>query len=170
MRMRSEFLFSKKEFQKIHFNYTNGTKVSFEDWRNGKQPEVKGNRVEFIEGHEKDDSYLNFKKYLIQIFTYAGTASLETEMKTISMKELNIGDVFIQGGFPGHAVLVVDMAEREGEKIYLIAQSYMPAQEFHILKNPNNEDLSPWYQLVESEPIYTPEWEFSPTDLRRFIE
>ncbi len=38
-------------------------------------------------------------------------------------------DVFIRGGFPGHAVIVVDMARIEisGEMVFLLAQSYMPA-------------------------------------------
>ena len=171
MRMRSEFFYSKNEFDKIHFNYTNGTNVSFEDWRNGRRPIVKGNKVTFSEGNKKDDSYPNFKKYLIQIFNYAGTASLEKEMKSIALTEMKIGDVFIQGGHPGHAVLVVDMAENpQGEKIYLLAQSYMPAQEFHILKNIDYPDISPWYTLDTSTDIPTPEWNFSSNDLRRFVD
>ena len=171
MRMRSEFFYSKKEFEKIHFNFTNGTKVSFEDWRNGRRPKVSGNKVEFTEGNKKDDSYPNFKKYLIQIFNYAGTASLEKEMKSISLNEMKIGDVLIQGGHPGHAVLVVDMAENNrGEKMYLLAQSYMPAQEFHILKNLYHHEISPWYQLDGSREIQTPEWKFSANDLRRFVD
>jgi hypothetical protein len=40
-----------------------------------------------------------------------------------------VGDVFIRGGSPGHAMLVVDMGEdAAGRKIYLVAQSYMPSQ------------------------------------------
>lgn len=171
MRLRSEYLFGKKDFKKIHFNYTNGTRVSYDDWRNGKQPKVNGNKVTFTNSGKKDNSYRNFKKYLIQIFSYAGTASLEKEMKSISIKDMKIGDVFIQGGHPGHAVLVVDMAENEqGEKLYLLAQSYMPAQNIHILKNPMNRNLSPWYELNASKEIDTPEWDFQSDDLKRFLD
>ena len=171
MRMRSEFLFSKKDFEKIHFNYSNGTKVSFQDWKNGKKPIVNGNSVTFREDGKKDGSYASFKKYLIQIFAYAGTASLEKEMKSIPLSDMRIGDVLIQGGHPGHAVLVVDMAvNEEGKKMYLLAQSYMPAQNFHILKNPMNSELSPWYELTPNKRITTPEWKFSPQDLKRFVE
>ena len=48
---------------------------------------------------------------------------------------IEIGDIFIRGGFPGHAVLVVDMAIHpvSGQKAVLLAQSYMPAQDIHIL-------------------------------------
>jgi len=50
-----------------------------------------------------------------------------------------------------------------------LAQSYMPAQEMHILKNPNDEGLSPWYNLSEiSEDINTPEWVFDRAELMRW--
>lgn len=171
MRLRAEYFFGKKEYQKIHFKYTNGTNVTFENWRKGKRPVVHGNRVTFSSSGQNDSSYSSFKKYLIQIFSYAGTASLEKEMQSIQLADMQIGDVFIQGGHPGHAVIIVDMAEHSsGEKVYLLAQSYMPAQNIHILKNPMNADFSPWYQLIPNQPIQTPEWNFTPNDLKRFVE
>jgi len=36
------------------------------------------------------------------------------------------------------------------------------------LKNPVNKDLSPWYYLEDSDKLYTPEWTFEKTDLKRF--
>ncbi len=79
------------------------------------------------------------------------------------------GDVFIRGGSPGHAVIVMDMAmNRNGEKIYLLAQSYMPAQDIHVLRNPMEPDWSPWYKTVENQAITTPEWIFYPNQLRRW--
>ena len=150
----------------------NGTKVSFDDWRKGRKPQVKGNKVTFSNTGNKDNSYANFKKYLIQIFSYAGTASLEKEMKTIPLiKDMQIGDVLIQGGHPGHAIIIVDMAKNtNGKKLYLLAQSYMPAQNIHILKNPTNKKLSPWYELIPNQSIHTPEWDFSMEDLKRFVD
>jgi hypothetical protein len=46
----------------------------------------------------------------------------------------------------------------------------MPAQEIQLLKNPNNEGLSPWYSLSFSGDLYTPEWTFSQDELKRFID
>ncbi len=90
----------------------------------------------------------------------------------ININKISIGDVFIQGGFPGHAVLVMDVAEnKEGEKCILLAQSYMPAQSIHIVKNLNDPELSPWYtvkSLIEIQKLYTPEWTFSLNSLMRF--
>ena len=85
----------------------------------------------------------------------------------IQMKDIAAGDVFIHGGFPGHAVLVLDVVENEtGEKKFLLGQSYMPAQDFHVLKNPNSQN--PWYSNQMEGPLETPEWTFELDDLKRF--
>lgn len=96
---------------------------------------------------------------------------LKKELKKRSLVKMEIGDVFIQGGFPGHAVTVVDMAEnpKTGEKLFLLSQSYMPAQDMHILKNPGEPSLNPWYSLNFGEELATPEWTFAPGDLYRFL-
>jgi hypothetical protein len=76
--------------------------------------------------------------------------------------------VFIQGGFPGHAVLVADVAEdARGRRAFLLVQSYMPAQEVHVLRNPA-APASPWYTARSSGVLETPEWVFRFADLRRF--
>lgn len=171
MRLKAEYHYSRKEYSKIHFNYTSGTRVSFDDWSKGKKPIVSGKTVSFSAATGKEDrSYPNFKKYLQNIYTFAGTASLEKELqKVASLKDIQIGDVFIKGGFPGHAVIVIDVAENtKGEKIFLLAQSYMPAQSIHILKNPNQPNLSPWYSLADGEELRTPEWTFGAKTLHRF--
>ena len=76
-------------------------------------------------------------------------------------------DVFVQGGSPGHAVIVVDVVlnVNNGKKRFLLAQSYMPAQEQHVLLNQETGDV--WYDLNEDD-IITPEWSFVSTDLKRF--
>ena len=77
------------------------------------------------------------------------------------------GDVFLRGGFPGHAVIVLDVAADEtGARAFLLGQSFMPAQQIHVLKNPAGASI--WYEARASGPLVTPEWKFNYTDLRRF--
>ena len=104
------------------------------------------------------------------IFIYAGTLSLSKELINVSQDDLQIGDVFIQGGSPGHAVIVVDVAENKfnREKIFMLAQSYMPAQEIQILQNPLTSESNPWFSLKPNQSLITPEWTFESTDLKRF--
>ncbi|TMM56355.1 hypothetical protein FEE95_16495 [Maribacter algarum] len=171
MRLRAEYLFQNKKFDSIHFNFTNGFKADYANWRMGKRIIVKGNQVDWKRTSHHSDSPKDFWKYLEMVFSYAGTASLEKEMKPVSIEEMQIGDVFIQGGFPGHAVIIVDIAinQTTNEKVFLLAQSYMPAQEIQVLKNPNNIDLSPWYGVSEIlKELRTPEWTFKKSALRRF--
>ena len=105
------------------------------------------------------------------VFAYASTLSLEKEITPLSkISEIQAGDVFIKGGAPGHAITVMDVAKNKttGKKIFLLSQSYMPAQDIHILKNPNNSDLSPWYSEDFGDVLQTPEWDFARKALRRF--
>jgi len=78
--------------------------------------------------------------------------------------------VIIKGGFPGHAVLVADVAEHPGtgERRFLLVQSFMPAQDMHVLKGVDTPDGGPWYRLVPERPFVTPEWVFPPGSLRRW--
>ncbi len=48
------------------------------------------------------------------VFAYAGTYSLERELITADVDDIRTGDVFIKGGFPGHAVLVTDVVVNPG--------------------------------------------------------
>jgi hypothetical protein len=65
------------------------------------------------------------------------------------------------------------MAEHSssGDKLFMLAQSYMPAQEIHVLKNPGEQALSPWYRLGGlDEEVRTPAWTFERDELKRFPE
>jgi hypothetical protein len=55
-----------------------------------------------------------------------------------------------------------------GKRIFMLAQSYMPAQNMHVLINEQNIQISPWYQLNEREKLYTPEWIFDYNNLKCF--
>lgn len=153
MRLKAEYLFEQKRFSEIHFNFVeDGKPRYFKDYSKGDYSEKK------------------FRSYLNWVFAFANSASLHDEMKKVNdIKDIKPGDVLIQKKNPyGHAVIIVDMAVNEnGEKIVLLAQSYMPAQEIQILINPNDAELSPWYHLQEGD-IHTPEWEFVSGHLKRF--
>jgi transposase-like protein len=66
-----------------------------------------------------------------------------------------------------HYLRGMDVAEdKKGEKIFMLAQSYMPAQDIHIVKNLHNPELSPWFELSSGEDIITPERKFTIKQLR----
>jgi hypothetical protein len=172
MRLRAEYLYKTGAYDKIHFNFTNGMRVDFRKWAEGNRLRITGNTTTWHKAAAPSSDYTAFRAYLTKIFQYAGTASLSKEMAPVAVEEVRAGDVFIKGGFPGHAVIVMSVAthQQTGNKLCLLAQSYMPAQEIHVLKNTNQPDLSPWYDLSQMAACYTPEWTFSKSDLKRFRE
>lgn len=148
MRLRAEFFYRRGLYSRICFSDNNGKK--------------------YICPAGADQN--GFEKYLEQVYAWCGTLSLEKQLKRVpSFGDMQPGDVLIKGGSPGHAVMVMDVAvNKAGEKIYLLAQSYMPAQSIHILKNPIDEALSPWYKAGNEPVIETPEWTFNQQQLRRW--
>ena len=171
MRLRAEYLYGQSKYDDVHFNFTSGDSASFRSWIDGFRPVVQGNDVSWRKAAEPDSLYKCFRRYLDIIFTYCGSYSLSRELRPVETPEhVQIGDIFIQGGFPGHAVIVVDVAvdSANGRRAMMLAQSYMPAQEIHILKNLRNPDLSPWFEINADDRLYTPEWTFNWDDLRRF--
>lgn len=168
MRFRGEYLWRTGKLEQIHFNFTNGFNVAYSEWLKGKRMNVSGNKTYWTNGSARSNTYDTFWAYMELIFNYAGTLSLSRELEARSIENIQIGDVFIQGGSPGHAVIVVDMAVNpiSDEKVFLLAQSYMPAQETQVLINPSSKNSS-WYSLKKGV-LRTPEWTFESSDLKHF--
>jgi hypothetical protein len=149
MRLRAQYVYSQRRYSEISFSDNNGKNYTCPG---------------------PLDS-LHFERYLEKVYSYCGTLSLEKQLKKVpGMTNVQPGDVLIKGGSPGHAVMVMDVAvNSSGNKVYLLAQSYMPAQDMHLLKNPMNGSLSPWYEVTtDGASISTPEWLFYPQQLRRW--
>lgn len=169
MLLRGEYLYSIGVYDEINFNFVSGFKAEYKKWMEGYRIKVEGNNVSYYKATEPSNTYEDFRKFMDIVFAYSGTLSLEKELQSVDAKDMEIGDVFIIGGSPGHAVIVVDMAvNNNNEKIFMLGQSYMPAQQTQILINPSDEDISPWYSLKDSEKLITPEWVFELNQLRRF--
>ena len=170
IRLRAEFLYAPAKYGEIHFNFTSGDRADFSRWLAGFTPTVRGSKVAWTPGRPRPDTRAAFRAYLDVVFTYAGTASLAKELKPVpDVRQMRARDVFIQGGSPGHVVIVVDMAAdpATGRRAFLLAQGYMPAQDMHILRNPASSS-GPWYDLDFGQTLRTPEWTFAAGDLRRF--
>ena len=170
MRLRAEYLWHSKQYDKIHFNFTNGMRVDYIKWAQGYRIRVNGNNTAWYKATAEDYGYQTFRKYMNQIFMYAGTASLSQELVPVRADDLQIGDIFIVGGHPGHAMVIVDMAEDKlGNKAIMVAQSYMPAQDIHIVTNLNDKRISPWYIInKDTKAVSFPEYYFKINQIGRF--
>lgn len=148
MRLRGEYLFAQKRFNEIVFT----------DNENG--------IYKFSHPYSKE----NFAKFMQKVFGMCGSASLSKQLNRVdNFTDVQPGDVIIRGGFPGHAVIVLDVAiNKSGEKIFLLAQSFMPAQDIHVLVNPTEGYDDPWFTTKAINFIITPEYTFTTNELKRW--
>ena len=167
MRLRSEYLYLQKQFALISFKTFGGVAMTYDKYKNGYRMTNQG----FIKVKSPDNSKEGFRKYQDMVFMYANSYTLEKEMKAVkNLQDLQVGDVFIVSNPKsyGHAMIVMDVAEspQTKDKIFLLAQSYMPAQDIHIVKNPKG---GVWYSLKDLNiELFTPEWTFPLNALHRF--
>ena len=111
MRLRAEYLWAAQRSDGICFRFTSGDSAWWSRWREGERPRVNGSKVQWKKTAAAADSYREFRRYLTSVFTYAGSYSLQRELEVVTdPARIEAGDVFIQGGFPGHAIVVVDVA------------------------------------------------------------
>lgn len=170
MRLRAEYLFDKGAKSRIGFTLTNGFRMGFKEWMEGNRLSVKGNKTGWVQAGTPAADHAALRSYLDIVYTYAGTLSLSKELLPVPYPDMKIGDVLIVGGSPGHAVTVMDMAvDKAGKKVFMLSQSYMPAQDIQVLENPLNSSISPWYELDPANTlVITPEWKFTTSQLKRF--
>lgn len=171
IKLRADFLFKQKRFSEIKFTVTSGDELSFEQWTKGRRWKVqRGKLVSFTTTTTYSDIRSDYASFMEMVYSYCGTFSLSKQLKEVrEIEAIQPGDLFIQGGFPGHTVTVIAVAENNaGEKIFLLSQGYMPAQDIHVLKNNGNTELSPWYDITEMYPLHTPQWQFESGSLKRW--
>jgi hypothetical protein len=132
MRLRGEYLYQAKRYKEISFNFVSGFKCDYIHYANG----YRYSNNNWVLKAKKNYGYSTFMRYMELVFAYAGTPSLEKELHPVTNpNELKAGDVFIHGGSPGHCFIVMDVVENnQHKKQFLLAQSFMPAQNLQILQ------------------------------------
>jgi hypothetical protein len=154
MNLWANYLYNNNRYADIQFKFLNdNTWHNFKTWSGG------------------NVSKKNFAKYMEQVWSAANTRSLFGQTTAITKNEITIGDMLIVTGNPyGHAMIIVDecINPTTNKKMFMLAQSYMPAQDMQIVINPLDANNSPWYSFDETENIITPEWDFTIENFRRF--
>lgn len=172
IRLRAEYLWRKDRRDEIGFHFTSGDESRWSDWRAGQRFEIDGARVERRQGPARPQTHAEFVRYLEHLFMYAGTRSLRFDTEPVpSGESIRVGDIFVDPGAPGHAVIVLDIAvSPEGNRLGLLGQSFMPAQEFHVIRSQTAVD-GVWFPLPQKagESLDTPSWQaFNRGQVRRF--
>jgi hypothetical protein len=165
LRLHAEWRWATGNKDRIAYRFTSGHLASWPRYAAGDRARVAGSKVTWVSSAAADDSRAAFRSYLDLLFTYAGTLSLQTEKSRPAREDVRPGDFFVLGGSPGHAVLVLDVAANaKGERVALMGQGYIPAQDFHVLSRGAD---GPWFPL-DGDAVATPFWQPFPwSALRR---
>jgi hypothetical protein len=153
IRLRAEWL--KGQGRPVMFHATSGDPIPWARVAAGEIPYAEGRGLKWRAGAGSWETYLRL------VFTWAGTASLVAH-DTVAASEPRAGDLLIQGGFPGHAIVILGVAVRGEETLLLLAQGFMPAQDLHVLVGPA-DGWWPW-----QETMVLPSWTMHQRDLRRW--
>ena len=154
IRLRSQWLM--ETGATVSWHATSGDPMPYSRYRDGETPYVVDDRIAWKRGGDG-----SLEGYLARVFIWAGTASLE-ERDTVATTQVAPGNVLVQGGFPGHAVLILDVARRADTTYVLLGEGFMPAQSFHVELGPHDG----WYRWDEGVPDF--HWPMAAEDLRAF--
>ena len=167
MRLYAEHRRARGDVADLVFHATSGDPLPWKRYAVGERPYVDGNHVRWRpprgDRSEASPSSPAFRAWLDFVFTYAGSASLRLD--TVAAKgPVQPGDLYVQPGFPGHVLVVVDVArDAQGAGLLLIGEGYMPAQDFHLLG---------WIAPGIDGAIVVDSWPkpFAATTRRRFVD
>ncbi|HET6769303.1 MAG TPA: DUF4846 domain-containing protein, partial [Chitinophagaceae bacterium] len=109
IKLRADYLFEKNRFGEINFIATSGDKISFESWLKGTRWKVRGNKLATYTTAPNVNNILNdYHAFMRLVYSYCGTYSLSNQLNPVNgIGSIQPGDIFIKGGFPGHAVIVM---------------------------------------------------------------
>lgn len=166
MRLRAEYLFAQKRFNEIGFHFVSGDYYTWNDYSRGLRPIAKGRGVKFVTVTPSEKTHESLRNYLDIVYSYASTISLSKELKTAN--DFETGTIVIHAGSPGHCFIIIDEAiNKTGESVYKLAEGYTPAQSIYVLRNLNEDGISPWYKLKKGV-IETASYRFDDYKLGRF--
>jgi len=168
IRLYSDYFYETGQFDKISFMFSNGDVCDYNRWKKGKRMLAFADYSFEIPAAFPDSSEQQYRNYLKEVMRYAGTLSLQKESKVISPDELRTGDIICNDV---HVVMIVDEAVNEnGEKCYLIGQSFIPAVCFHIITKTEGKEVTPWFtQEYLSKDFFTVgSFPFNKNDIRRW--
>ena len=153
IRLRAEWL--RDAGQPVMFHATSGDPIPWDRVQGGETPYAVGNGLAWKAGGGDWDSYLR------KVFMWAGSESLQAH-DTVPATTPQPGDLLVQGGFPGHVVVLLDVATRGDDTWVLLGEGFMPAQDFHVELGPHGG----WWRW--SSAMDLPSWSFPEGSLRRF--
>lgn len=163
-RLIAEYLYAQERYSDLSFTIGKSFDFSFDRWRQGKVLKSSGSQLEWTDGGQDSNGEENFKAYLSTLFVYISMSTLQKDLvkiEDVDAEEIQVGDIFIAKNSEGreHAVMVADLCNNDetGERLMLLVQGGTPAQQLHIVDNPSDASIAPWYPCGFASELSTPD-------------
>jgi hypothetical protein len=151
IRLRAEYCWTAQRTEALVFHFTSGHLAGWRAWSLGDRPFVDGRNVAFRRVVGRDDSRDSFCMYLETVFRYASLPSLLADTRPADDRRIEAGDILVQRGRPGHALMVLDIAtDARGRLRVLLGQGGRPAQAFHVLQS---DAGTAWFPFMQTRGI-----------------
>lgn len=169
VRLHAEWLWSTDKPDAISYRSTSKLDMPFSRWAKGQRLLASGPNVFWVvKNKPRDPVYNDFRQYIDAVMLWSNNVSLATRATHVGdPAQLSAGDFFLQTRGTGHAVLVLDVAQKpSGERVALLGRALQsPAQSIHVMRLGRE---TAWFSLRPPKPLLTPRSdEFSWGDLYR---
>ena len=168
-RLHAEWLWASDKPDAISYRSASKLDMPFSRWAKGQRLLPSGPNVFWVvKSKPKDPNYSDFRQYIDAVMLWSNNVSLATRATRVSEPaQLTPGDFFLQTRGKGHAVLVLDIAQKPtGERVALLGQALQsPAQSIHVMRLGH---ATAWFSMRPPNPVLTPRGgEFSWAELER---
>lgn len=169
IRLHGEWLWASDKQDAISYRSASKLDMPFSRWAHGQRLIASGPNVFWVvKGKPKDPTYDDFRQYIDAVMLWTNNVSLaQRSTRVTDPKGLSPGDFFLQTHGKGHAILVLDLAEKPtGERVALLGQALQsPAQSIHVVRLGR---ATAWFSMRPPNPVLTPRAdEFSWDELER---
>jgi hypothetical protein len=171
LRLVSEYFWQAGQADSLAFRLQNGQEIGWREWRAGRRLRYDAESDRHVRSREAaDSSRAAFEEFLFYLFHWTGSVALKRDLRRITASELRPGDLIVQNtsGAMGHVSVILDAAVNgDGERLYLIANGWTPAQSMFIRQPQEGEGSDGWFSLAGYE-RHLRGYQFGPFELRRF--
>jgi hypothetical protein len=156
VRLNAEWLWASDKQDAISYRSASKLDMPFSRWAKGQRLIASGPNVFWVvKGKPKDPTYDDFRQYIDAVMLWTNSVSLATRATRVTdPKDLTAGDFFLQTRGKGHALLVLDVAQKPtGERVALLGQAQQsPAQSFHVIRLGRE---TAWFSMRPPNPVLT---------------
>ena len=169
VRLHGEWLWANGQHDAISYRSSTKLDMPFSRWAKGQRLLASGPNVFWVvKSKPREPTYNDFRQYIDAVMLWSNNVSLATRATHVADPgQLTAGDFFLQSRGKGHAIVVLDVAQKPtGERVALLGQALQsPAQSIHVMRLGHE---TAWFSLRPPNPVLTPRAdEFAWADLER---